>query len=100
TNSTEQQKTIVPYTIFPNSFDEDQFYQTKNSFIEQWKQYYTITHANDINSEEYWIIFDIDSHTNWLTCEKIQYLYKELLSSVSRQNGLIKFIIECDSLPN
>ncbi|CAF1139632.1 unnamed protein product [Adineta steineri] len=100
TNSNEQQKTIVPYTIFPNSFDEDQFYQTKNSFIEQWKQYYTITHANDTNSEEYWIIFDIDSHTNWLTCEKIQYLYKELLSSVSRQNGSIKFIIECDSLPN
>ncbi|CAF4449025.1 unnamed protein product, partial [Adineta steineri] len=44
TNSNEQQKTIVPCTIFPNSFDEDQFYQTKNSFIEQWKQYYTITH--------------------------------------------------------
>ena len=38
---------------------------------------------------QYWIILDIDSHLNWLTSDKLQYLYTELFSSLSRYNGKV-----------
>ncbi|UJR29306.1 hypothetical protein I4U23_010520 [Adineta vaga] len=98
-NEEKKQKSIITNTIFPNSYDEDHFYQIKNSFIEQWKEQQTIKSANDMDSEQYWIIFDIDSHSNWLIPEKIQYLYNELQSVIIRQNGILKLIIECDHLP-
>ncbi|CAF1514427.1 unnamed protein product, partial [Adineta ricciae] len=93
-----KQTSIIIETIFPNSYDEDQFYQTKDSFIEQWKQQQMIKLANDISSEQYWIVLDIDSHSNWLTPEKIRYLYKELQTTMSCYKGILKIIIECDDL--
>ncbi|CAF5066700.1 unnamed protein product, partial [Rotaria sp. Silwood1] len=102
TDSTEdeQQKLVITNKVFPNSFDEDQFYHTKNSFIEQWKRYHAITVAADATSDQHWIILDIDSHSNWLTPEKIRYIYNELHSSLSCHEGSIKLLIECNKLPN
>ncbi|CAF4010348.1 unnamed protein product [Rotaria sordida] len=76
----EQQNLVIINKMFPNSFDEDQLYHTKNSFIEQLKRYHAITVATDVTSNQYWIVLDIDSHSNWLTPEKIQYIYNELFS--------------------
>ncbi|CAF1088574.1 unnamed protein product [Rotaria sordida] len=96
----EQQNLVIINKMFPNSFDEDQLYHTKNSFIEQLKRYHAITVATDVTSNQYWIVLDIDSHSNWLTPEKIQYIYNELFSSLTRYDGSIKLIIECDQFPN
>ncbi|MCY7363596.1 MAG: hypothetical protein LH629_16230 [Ignavibacteria bacterium] len=59
----EEQKLVIINKVFPNAFDEEQvrlilffnnknilflkFYQTKNSFIEQWKRYHATTVATD-----------------------------------------------------
>ncbi|CAF3428145.1 unnamed protein product [Rotaria socialis] len=96
----EQQKLVIINKVFPNSFDADQFYHAKNSFIEQWKRYYETTVATDATFDQYWIVLDVDSHSNWLTPDNIQYLYNEFISSLSHHNGSIKLMIECDQLPN
>ncbi|CAF3414902.1 unnamed protein product, partial [Rotaria socialis] len=70
----EQQKLVIINKVFPNSFDADQFYHAKNSFIEQWKRYYETTVATDATFDQYWIVLDVDSHSNWLTPDNIQYL--------------------------
>ena len=104
----EQQKLVIINKVFPNAFDEEEFSRTKNSFLEQWKRSYSTIISTDSvernlhsfkfycrsfqTSDQYWIIFDLNGHSNWLTWDRLQYISQELFSSLSRQNGRIDLL--------